>query len=229
MLRLGTKYQIDSLRKDAVKRLQEYFPYGLQGEDSDIFMRISAGVDSIRIPCGCVGLQPSDAIAVVNLARECDLPRLLPPALYVCAQLDYRTLVHGDAGSGKILQKLSPDDLERCLKGQAMLRGVVAKQLMLLFQAKPVSYCSDKGCCKHALEETKEFLTGELSLDCNPLRHSGGINVSIPGLCPDCEDQIFFDLDIPRGRVWDNLAQYFDLEDPMWPYLPGPYLDHSYP
>ena len=124
MVRLGTKYQIDHIREDAIHCLSEYFPTQLdlfrnsstelEGIDANKFRRVG----NARFLGGAIGeMTFQHAIVVLKLAQECHLPQFLPTAYYICAQLEVGTLLrqYVDVDGGQ--WKLSRDELEKVLIG----------------------------------------------------------------------------------------------------------------
>ncbi|THH29928.1 hypothetical protein EUX98_g4276 [Antrodiella citrinella] len=91
MLRMGTKYQVDHVREEAISRLRLCFPSTLHTFPArNVYLQ-----DPGFVLAEHISLTKKDAIGVVNLARAFDLDFLLPPAFYLCAQLDYDELVDG--------------------------------------------------------------------------------------------------------------------------------------
>ena len=117
MLCLGSKYQVDHVRDEAIHRLRRCFPSKLSAFPARNVYLQDPGFALME----SIFLRKKDAIGVVNLARAFDLNFLLPPAFYLCAQLDYDELVDGvglDTGGGELANvdgnaKLSmPEDVE---------------------------------------------------------------------------------------------------------------------
>lgn len=84
MLKLGTKYEIQFLRSDAIKRLEEYFPTQLENFRNKW---ANSGPDSEEALSGhSIDIELAHAIPVIQLARTYNVPHILPPAFYLCAQ-----------------------------------------------------------------------------------------------------------------------------------------------
>ena len=82
LLRLGTKYQIDDLRLEAMSCLESLLPGDLQSWDS---IAHSPPVNYVL----------ADLLAMVNLTRELGLETLRARALYRCCQLPTNCLING--------------------------------------------------------------------------------------------------------------------------------------
>ncbi|TFY79927.1 hypothetical protein EWM64_g4088 [Hericium alpestre] len=77
MLRMSTKYVVDRFRKQVIQRLSSMFPSTLA--------KYTAAVRDRRI------LAKLDPIAAVQLSLDCDVPSILPTALYLCIIREEKT------------------------------------------------------------------------------------------------------------------------------------------
>lgn len=218
MLRLGSKYQVDHVRDEAIHRLRRCFPSKLSAFPARNVYLQDPGFALME----SIFLRKKDAIGVVNLARAFDLNFLLPPAFYLCAQLDYDELVDGvkdDCVEGGIM-KLSPYDLKLCIKGRGLLTKADVRSLQPLFF--PVA---SAGCQKTAeCIDTKRALVQELWYEnlANPnalveARHwlkSYALGRQNP-LCPSCVEDLMDAYDVQRQQTWDSLGEFFEVSP--WP------------
>ena len=112
MLRIGTKYDVDLVRDEAVRRLRQCFP-----EDLDRYVTPHTSSKASESKSwsntrycfeASTSLSHEDCIGVINLARSFDLDDLLPAALYACAQLPKERIIEGytnDRGELSVVDK----------------------------------------------------------------------------------------------------------------------------
>ncbi|KAH9844282.1 uncharacterized protein C8Q71DRAFT_819801 [Rhodofomes roseus] len=126
LLRIGHKYTAESLCEDCLGRLRKAFP---------LRSAFPYPFRTCEVTDHLPGFVLEDAIEVVNLARLICAADLLPAALYVCCQLDHRTLLHrlSPFRVNGTDRGLSLDDLERCLDGRVQLCRIYAEMSMKLF------------------------------------------------------------------------------------------------
>ncbi|TCD63697.1 hypothetical protein EIP91_005102 [Steccherinum ochraceum] len=227
LLRLGTKYQLAALRKDAADRLEKCFPKRLRHFNNSLSTVSSppnlAGwiVDFANVP---INIKFSDAIAVVHLAQECDLPYLLPTALFICSQLGPEKLAHGYRDRDGTLWKLAPRDLERCLLGTESLREIAQRQQAFVIQTILSPVCIAPQWC------TTDLLTLRTQrlkdMKCvggkNPLLDDGWIKSPDRGLCNRCKNWYAEHYGEQHREAWCSLATLFKV-DKLVPVWPAPY------
>ncbi|KAH9829564.1 uncharacterized protein C8Q71DRAFT_863137 [Rhodofomes roseus] len=103
-VRLAHKYGIKDLLKDSLAEIERYYPAKFESWDTR------------AIPCA-----DGHAIIAVNLARLTGTTSLLPAALYCCCQMNARELMDGYERSDGTVDRLSKEDLERCIDGKSHL------------------------------------------------------------------------------------------------------------
>jgi len=202
-LSLGSKYQIEFLRQEAVSRLEKYFPSQLANYPSFF----SAGI-------GGIDIRPDDAIAVVDIARTYGLPCLLPTAFYTCCQLHTDTLVDGTTDVNGKVWSLCREDLKKCLNTLPELRDMVRLSLYPLFcTGDEYDFCDS---CKRLCEELAAHLIDPNKIqwpDCNPLlpfkvRLAVFQDVTIfekNDICADCWKATEVYYDFGRIYTWASL------------------------
>ena len=201
-LRLGLKYNIESLRDEATTRLTYEFPSSLEIYDC-------------MVDGGMIELGDSVANDTINLLRECQYStHILPIAFYFQAQETppfHKTEISDD---GKQVQ-LSPEDKSTLLEG--WLRIVKAQRehtYAWLHQTTPVSVsCLSKSSCFAARSACvlKEF---------TPIPPISGLNLfrdwptDEVKLCIHCETVAKTCHNEGRERLWQMLPSFFGL--PEW-------------
>lgn len=219
MLRLGSKYQVDHVREEAILRLRRCFPNTLSAFPArNVYLQdpgfsISEGLF----------LRKKDAIGVVNLARAFDLDFLLPPAFYLCSQLDYDELVDGVSDDCGGTMRLSSHDLKICLKGRSLLTKADIRSLRPLFFPAASPACKQPALCVDIMRELVQELWYENLANPNALVEathwlkSYAIARQNP-LCPTCIDDLMEAYDTQRQQTWDSLGVFFEVTP--WPIVP---------
>lgn len=216
MLRLGHKYQIEHLRQDAVTRLGRYFPISLD----DFHLNIRAAPGKQFPGDAIIDICPEDSIAVISMAQALELPRLLPTAFYVCAQLDWVVLVDGHKDADGTLWKLSQEELKRVLVGKAELERWSTQQMdfILLAELAPTCVHPPVSCASHLEATREEHINGTSGVY---FERPGGLQdaswIRDLHLCNMCETYHTENCHVVRQSVWDDLASVFDLQDVEWP------------
>lgn len=208
MLRLGTKYQILCLREDAIRRLEEVFPARLQDFRND--HTVSYGLGG-KFDANGIELRGDDILAVINCARMCDVPHILPPAFYICAQLEPDNLVDGLKDEDGNLWKLSSTDLKKCLAGQLALRQASMSLARCAFVASPSSGCLHRAQCTRILQGVRDFKLIHVTADTKGLQGSRWLTDKLSSCIP-CQTCFVAEYDAKRKVTWENLASYFQLE-----------------
>lgn len=109
-LRLSNKYDISELRSNAVKHLEAMYPRNL-------LPLVSARSSVLQYSAF---LNATDAIV---LARECDIPSILPAAFYCLSTVKWQ---HNEDG-GRAHIELDPLDLRRLIVGREALANVTMR------------------------------------------------------------------------------------------------------
>ncbi|TCD68724.1 hypothetical protein EIP91_010008 [Steccherinum ochraceum] len=203
MLRLGTKYQVEYLRQDAIHLLQQIFPtqldllWGASIATLEPFNQKKA--ETYEVDSDAVEMVLVDAIATVNIARTFDIKTILPPALYVCMQLDKSLIMRGFLDKSGVLHKLHPEDQLSLWKAEATLREHHASQIGFVVQPERHrgSYYGLVHRCTDVLSESEWIY----SID----------------LCANCYAHFDEDYTAKRQKVWDGLAKIFEVDGLQWP------------
>ncbi|KZP02751.1 hypothetical protein FIBSPDRAFT_1055669 [Athelia psychrophila] len=129
-VRIGTKYEIEIIRTEGLKRLLYEYPSSLSDYDE---------MDAwSRIVC-----TPSVNIDAANLAREQNLLSLLPTAFYLtCAAHDAKSLTSGCPRDDGTIAMILPIDLITCLIARESLAKVQLKTTFAWVNPYPSIYSS---------------------------------------------------------------------------------------
>ncbi|KAI0789928.1 hypothetical protein C8Q75DRAFT_717484 [Abortiporus biennis] len=215
MLRLGSKYQIDHIREEAIYRLQLCFPTSLSDFESEVGLHTNSEQPPIS------DLSRQDAICVVNLSRSFNLKSILPSAFYTCCQLDNKLLVYGVKYSDGTTEKLSQSDLLVCLNGRAKLLEDNTTITAFFCNPEQSPQCQyNSVCTRHMkLQLLQEVQQADIFANYDPLEPiQSWLSTKAQELriCAACMQLLNARYDSGRQRVWDNLGEYFGVEP--WPW-----------
>lgn len=213
LLRLGTKYEIEYLRRDAVDRLQIVFPQCLKGFQNT-FAEHSADETDPAYPFHTKAIEKMPAhnvIAAINLARTFQLSAILPPAFYIAAQLSPADLISGCKDADGHEWKLSQEDLTRVFAGQGELREYWFEQFSLIWEARPAPTCtSNTSSCRDTLASLRSRHISDLHTYTAIL--VAHIMVPRRGLCTPCRDSLVIACNTARSGGWRRLTEFFKLQ-----------------
>ncbi|KAH7928727.1 hypothetical protein BV22DRAFT_1004316 [Leucogyrophana mollusca] len=199
--RLSTKYDIPSLRGEAINQLKCIFPTTFNAFE---FMPSREAVESL-------------AIRAVNLARETDCWEILPCAFYYCSRLPIPNIVRGTSGA-----RLSRNDVDVCIIGRDLL---LKKQRKV---SHPFLYAPPPGLPKPSPNGRPGGCSAPATCveGGNPgavLKYLNGLDMLTPmaleiftdwqkiGRCGACGDKQAAVHWIAVEKVWEELPQIFGL------------------
>ena len=212
LVRLGRKYQIDSLYNDALGVLKTF-----------LTTQYGSWYDEPRYDAwGRYGLDP---IAAVNLARLTDTPSILPIALYLCCQLRTEDLLRGTTHPDGTSQQLTLDDLRRCVDARVLLTREKDAAVERIFDLTMSEHCADLGSCKERLEYHMAIYRKRV-MDNTPGWNIAGPwlpyvwlkscsserGYGEPPLCSHCMALLELQHRDVCAKMWEDLPRYFDLE-----------------
>lgn len=207
-LHLGTKYEVKTLRQEAIRRLRIRFPIS-QAK----YVAYKDPRDEV------INITPIDVLEVITLARLHDLPDLLPTAFYECTQLlPSQTL--------QVLEKfkdprstLSASDLTLIIDGQPKL--VQADSIFLeglKFKADINNHCVTPDTCSQRITDTISSLWEFI------IEEAGGLvlkRFDVHRLfepdapCTHCFLSLKEDCKEHHREMWSKLGEIFGVEP--WP------------
>lgn len=210
VIRLGHKYQMTDLVKDAVDYLKRWY--------TSVFDEWAAG----RLYAPDAPFEHVHAIGVVNLARLVDEPLLLPSALLMCCSLD-EDIVKGFAREDGTRETLSPHDLGLCFAARKVFAGNMLVILLSVFDSSVSNGCADPSRCRDALQRMildGLRIPGAIPKIVHPDILRSFVHFLGPcAVCASCQEMVRErDVDV-RKRAWQSLPKIFKLEfgEGEWP------------
>jgi hypothetical protein len=209
-LRLGTKYQMEEFRTQAVKRLSYEFPATLEELDH---MKTYSRIDE------CASYA-DEHFTVINLARSYNLPRVLPWAFAAaCELLSVEEILRQTDSAQPYLLR---EDQQTCLVGwQKLLRKQRVTTFSWLTAGNPG--CSKMSCkmARHTVLIDELLPSGNVvpfKPECHPLAEWE--EEWEKGLCASCVTVGRDKHRCGRQKLWDALPSMFGL--PEWAELTKP-------
>ncbi|ESK92286.1 hypothetical protein Moror_4684 [Moniliophthora roreri MCA 2997] len=204
ILRLSTKYQVDYLRQRVYRVLSELYPTTLEEWDArDAF----------------VNLETFEArpFAVFLLAKETNLPTLLPAALYLCADSqDIGFILDGLPSIDNTHIELDWPDKKACIRARETL-SIALRTRLFAFLTGQMDFpgCHRTSMCNNTRWKWLQGVEASLG--------SGVFSVSFPwaqyqsGVCDSCHRLSRDHYVAERQKLWDELPVLFGL--PTWEEL----------
>ncbi|KAH9930230.1 uncharacterized protein B0H18DRAFT_1145954 [Fomitopsis serialis] len=214
ILSLSHKYDIESFYEEAIYRLLEDYPV--------TFDRFRSTEQYFLEPFEAA--HHAGSIFIINAARRIRTPELLellPLAFYLCSLLDGSLLVKGVPRSNGELEKLSADDLLRCINGKEGLMKANAAATMCLgpFTESLADDCKVFETCKKALVAiTQDALEADIFSACDALTNiDSWIDEKARkyALCERCAGNIRSVHRDAQKEVWDTLIDIFELREDL--------------
>ncbi|KAH9486219.1 hypothetical protein JR316_0000283 [Psilocybe cubensis] len=205
MLRLGRKYQFDTLYTSALARLKKDIPTTLEGWDA------SMG-DTWRE-------EYTEDFDLLNLLEDFRIQTLLPTVYYYCAiEYNLDEIMDGIQRNDGTTARLSHASAKQILKGKMKMANAVERYMINAFRALPL-----QNVCASCIDLQARLF----------LRHSRNnlISIFLPrpsdlflkrseitaALCVPCKDRMCSLLESKRRLFWDSLPELFGL--PSWTEL----------
>ena len=189
-MRISTKYHMEPIRNKCISMIQDKFPSTLPGCDDVLKRKLL--------------YRPSEIDRLIPLARETNIPRVLPWAFYLCAQM----------GPEEILQNsvLSWKDKALCLAGKESLwemRKTVTHSFLLRFV--PAPHCASN--CRVRMPDSSfpEALDAIEMLRKTPHVLEEYTDWPSLRLCARCQTFLQAQHRQGRERVWQSLPTFFHL------------------
>ncbi|KAF8890109.1 hypothetical protein BD779DRAFT_1671469 [Infundibulicybe gibba] len=197
ILRLSTKYAIESLRKKCIQILISKFPTTFH----DYTIKCATNTERYK---------SSAVMRAINLAHELTVSEVLPYAYYCCARMSIHRLL-----------KHSPKDVSwqtkaLCLAARERIRLAqmsISHSFLLTF--KPYPECTSRPLCSNARGPHAEWHVLEAAKSPNPLREY--VRWNMMNVCRECITGAYAEHQAGRAEVWQLLPSFFEL--PPWEEL----------
>lgn len=187
ILRISTKYNMVVLRNKCIAIIQDKFPSTLQGCD-DVLAR---GIQYI----------PSEIVRIIPLARDTNVPMVLPWAFYLCAHINVDDILANPV--------LSWRDKALCLAGKERLWDLQKRQThSFLLDFKQSPQCTS-GCQGRVLRTLKLDDIERLRANPHPLEEY--TDWKSMSLCNKCQTLTETQHKNGREKVWQALPTLFHL------------------
>ncbi|KAH9922090.1 uncharacterized protein B0H18DRAFT_879687 [Fomitopsis serialis] len=209
VVRLAHKYGMEHLRDDALERMKSCF-----SDDLHVWAKAEASEGSALMT-----YDYTDAIAAVNIARLTETQSMLPYALYTCCQLDTEVILNGVPQKNGTTERLTQEDILRCLNARSTLVHDNIIFAYLLFTPTLPLACADQVC--HAslqcLAQANLTFEGELE---DPtcladwitwLAHNEQTR-SYNNLCLNCQAYMQLKARELRSDIWLRLPHILNLD-----------------
>ena len=198
-LRLGTKYEMVTFRKEAVDRLTYEFPTTIAALDSTVDYSRIKDPKSVTV----------EFIGAIELAHKFDVPQILPWAFYGCCY--YLTFAQICQPESPLHPSLSPEDIRTCMVGWEKL---------IVHQARD-TYAWLSAACQSDDAVTCNAARAKLSQRFAPLPKCKALDRwASPwkdGLCQKCAVSARIAHESGRKKIWAKLPAFFGL--PSWACL----------
>ncbi|KAJ7638481.1 hypothetical protein FB45DRAFT_903008 [Roridomyces roridus] len=206
ILRLSTKYNVDSLRRRSLNHIASLYPTTLQ--EWEIRKDTAMEVFNAR------------PFAVLLLAKETRHHALLPASFYLCADsIEINDILDGVSSiDGKHLELDWPDK-RSCIRGrQNLLLALRSEVFAFLTGSLTIPNCVSPQRCDSSKLRWLQSLEASLGNGC-----PGIFSIKFPwasfrkAVCDNCYNVSFTNSNHQRQLIWDKLPSYFDL--PPWEEL----------
>ncbi|KAH8093930.1 hypothetical protein BXZ70DRAFT_372820 [Cristinia sonorae] len=218
MIRLGSKYHIEYLRADAIKRLKELFPPTLDAFVNWWIDGKSRGLTDARypFPSKAILMAHRDCIEMLNIAQTHQLDAMLPPIFYMVSLLENEVIIGNDTDYGSEetqSRTLSRETLVKIFNGHHRLRRQGVEQEELILRALPGPSCKTYDLCARASKDSDMRILHLASLYrmTNVLSAPTTVNV-----CDKCAKHYMAEWKDQRLKAWKDLAHTFELKT-EWP------------
>ncbi|TBU29539.1 hypothetical protein BD311DRAFT_660896 [Dichomitus squalens] len=237
VLRLATRYGVETLRESALRTLSLSWPETLPVWE--VREKAVTSVDGVYAPRP--GLP--HPLVLIRLAREVDAPRLLPSAFYDLSRYLPSQLMEGHTTADGVHHELDIDDLCRVLRGKEQAARFFSTFIVTELEGRtPSQLCMHRNevqpSLKRACQMAFEAVTFELIRDVNgmvcnrnsdPLfsigesvtmqtrdDHPGIENKAAYRACEACRLEYSVIVEVAKEEFWRQLPSWFELDVKRW-------------
>lgn len=222
---MATKYQFDRLRSRIVSHIETDWPQSLQEWD-EYWAEVKTQVDRYpHDPVTCNNERFLEPVSAIRLARECNIPSILPAAFYLLSTVPRSTnwedyyptssaQIPFHVGGVARWKDAEVVDLLTLLQGQERLMGPDDAEWLFLQTASEADVCD---ACHTSLVRLTEWLR---TLNGPPFDHlkywaecCEEKRLKRYGVCSACIRRILRSIAEVRASTWRSLARYFGLTE----------------
>ncbi|PIL26269.1 hypothetical protein GSI_12025 [Ganoderma sinense ZZ0214-1] len=207
-IRLGRKYDLETLYEHALAFLEHHYPDDFKTWTQSKYW-------------GPEHWPANAAVGVVNLARLIDAPHLLPSALLSCTYMK-EDIMEGFGCADGTRETLALDDIGRCFRASAAIRQATVAGVVRTLRDKACQACKTQNKCADALRRALQGLDRvERLLTRCPIRLMPDDLLSDGqaklGTCADCTAMVKRRSRKERTMLWARLPGLLGVEVPGWP------------
>ena len=215
-VRLGHKYQMSHVLAQGMRYLQDHFVSDFQKWCDKRPQWTTRG--GYVPPC----FEPIHAIGVVNSARLAGWNNILPTALVICCSLAPQELLSGFERKDGSFERLSHEDLMRCLAAKSVLMQKTTCAVLRAFPTNDLAPCSKRARCQVGL---RDLLHGSLASDetliaypypFEPWSFYVDGRVKTSSICSGCFTASEQRLLCEQREIWYQLPEIFAIEVESW-------------
>ncbi|KAI0691717.1 hypothetical protein C8Q76DRAFT_634747 [Earliella scabrosa] len=209
VIRLAHKYNVEDVEKQAIQSLRRRY--------TDDFDALTTTEYAACRPLKLRLAHLPNAIGAINLARLTDTPSILPTAFYFCCQLLGR-VIDGYTRRDGTVEKLSDDDLKRCIDGRDKLARAAGAYILRVIRTTPKTGCPNPSSCQAILLDIHSEATHDPDV-CSAALFDTIWNewlMAYGGLCKLCLDSMLDRELFERRGMWGRLPAMFDLKLEGW-------------
>jgi hypothetical protein len=204
ILRLSTKYDVRYLRQRATRHLLNVYSATLDEWDQ----RNSAIIPAFS----------GRPLAVLCLAREVDIPILLPAAMYGCATSAFEILLDGATLRDGSHIELDWRDKRSCIVARSCLSDALLGRIFNFLLCSPPSGCSNwVTCAVGKLKHLRKLQAKSLKMAGLHVLSKRFLNGFEKDVCDSCYSTSHASFVAARRALWDDLPSIFGL--PNWQEL----------
>ncbi|KAF8884943.1 hypothetical protein CPB85DRAFT_1258630 [Mucidula mucida] len=205
MLRVATKYICPKLRADVIAHLEEIYPTS----------RYQLDLGHVLLPKECLPNRVH-AIHAIQMARENDVPTIMPAAFYLATTIhpmEYVLYNH----------LLTPDDDRRVIAGRARITEKVLEGVWSWLLDQPLENCGFYECRRTRWTATQDLARNAscaVNLFLEPMLYESVGNVALTNspvveegqICCNCFNEWGPHDEHQYDNLWEELPHYFGLQ-----------------
>ncbi|KAI0081494.1 hypothetical protein K474DRAFT_1703922 [Panus rudis PR-1116 ss-1] len=208
LLELGTKYQMEHHKEEAMRRMKQLFPASLDDFPHEYLIYEEVPKDARKVP---ITTDFQTCFVAVTLVRRLNLISFLPPLLYVCVHSPVDTMCSAVASG-----KWNIDDLQLCMQGIEPLMNARLAGYAPLYRHELNGNCSTSNKCRSSIVKLLSRKGGMYQVAWDVLFTDAALtSFRESEMCQKCYRHYEAVFNTLRRDVWGKLGGYFGVEP--WP------------